>query len=99
MGWETVERTEGFICYSVLSDCLRIEEIFIHPDFRNKGFGSSFILLTEAIAKERGLKWLWAQVWSHSSGASDTITKAIKIGFRVVDTQGRAIILTKELGA
>lgn len=98
MGWEILERTEGFVCWSVSGDYLRVEEVYVVPEQRGRGFAADLVRYVEEIARQKELKGLWTQVWARGPGCSDTLAKAIKVGFKVTGTENGAIIMTKEFG-
>lgn len=98
MGWETISRDEGFVCYSLSAPYCRIEEIYVTPKRHGKGHCSEMLREVEKIAKGAGMIGFWAQVWAHGPTSSDTLAKALSLGFKVIGTEGRAIIMTKEFG-
>lgn len=98
MGWEFLERPEGFLCWSRSAPYLRIEEIYVLPELRGKGFGADLVRYVEEIARQEGMQGLWTQVWAHGESSTSALTAAIRCGFRVRRNEGGAIILTKEFG-
>lgn len=98
LGWETISHDDGFVCYSFSAPYCRIEEIYVVPKRRGKGYGSEMVREVEKIAKAAGYGHLWTQVLSRSLTSTDTLAKALSYGFKVTETANGAIIMTKEIG-
>lgn len=98
LGAEVIERPEGFVAFRSVGTYMAVVEVFIAPEMRGQKLSSDLIRFVEERARQEKLQGLWTQVWAHGPGASETLSKAIHLGFRVIDTDGKAIIMTKEFG-
>jgi len=63
------DRMVAALTANCLWDWLYVDELFVEPTFRKKGFGRRLMETAERYAKERDLSgiWLWTQSWQAES--------------------------------
>lgn len=92
------ETEHGFLTYNKRDDILQLEEIYIKPEYRRKGFASKFYKEAERIGREMDCKELKGSIIIGSSNAEGSMICLLKNDFKLHYTDGFIIYLRKEIG-
>jgi GNAT superfamily N-acetyltransferase len=95
LGQESKEFDNGFITYSINGDNCSIHELYVKPQARKSGLGSSMVEAVEDEAKINGCKKLWATVIVESNNATEALEFHIKMGGKVVSAHNGVIVTSK----
>jgi len=97
-GLESIEIKEGFVTFKYLNEleCF-IESLFIIPEKRKKGFGT--LLGDEVVkqAKEKGRKYLTANVDLRTNGAGDSMKVLLCYKMKPYKANGDMVSFIKEI--
>lgn len=96
-GHELIENDFGFITYEVGKDCVHIHDLWVDPDFRDKGYGSNLVGEVVKQGKMNGCSYLSACVQLNTNNLTDTLKAQLHYGFLVVGGNEKEIKLAKEI--
>ena len=94
LGWRVIEIEAGFICYDIRPPLASVEEIYIRPDQRGKGFASRLADKVVEIAKEEGAHTLFASIIPGVNGAEHSLMTQLKYGFKLhsINADGKLLL-------
>lgn len=96
-GHELIENDFGFITYEVGKDFVHIHDLWVDPDFRDKGYGSNLVAEVIKKGKMNDCKYLTACVQLNANNLTDTLKAQLHYGFLVVGANENEIKLIKEI--
>jgi GNAT superfamily N-acetyltransferase len=96
-GNECLEYDWGFIEYAIRPPFLCIESMYIKPEVRGSGKTQELVEGVTRIAKERGIKELWARVSLPTAGSNLALKIGLHMGGVVQVAENGCIILTKRI--
>ena len=97
-GNSVIEEDFGFIEYKVVLPFMRIELMWIKPEFRLSGKGRELCDRVTQLGREAGATTLWSEVQVHTFNATESLAAALAYGFQVRVANAGSIILTKDIG-
>jgi GNAT superfamily N-acetyltransferase len=97
-GKYTVESDRGFLTYSFFEDKCYLENLFVHPDYRNTHEASKMADKVAEIAKTKGCKKLIGSVVPSTRNSDDSIKVLQAYGFKLDSSTNNYIIFTKDIG-
>ena len=96
-GVETISDEHGFICYKIHGEECYLEDIFVIPEYRERGVGSDLLIKAEALAKEAGCKFLSSCIRPTESTATLSMKAHLAKGFRIYSSFENRILMIKEI--
>lgn len=96
-GSSVIEEPWGFIEYRLAPPVMRIESLYILPEYRKTNKGSELANRVTLLAWDAGATHLWAQVWVGALNATDSLKAILAYGFQITAAQNDCIILTKDI--
>ena len=94
---DILETEKGFATYSFFEDSVYIEDIFVHPDYRNTNEASDMADEIGKIAKEKGYKKMIGSVVPGHKGSTTSIKVLLAYGFKLDGVNNNFILLKKDL--
>jgi GNAT superfamily N-acetyltransferase len=93
-----VEDHRGFAVYSFVSeDQCYIQDIYVHPTYREYGIASSFANQIAQMAKERGCTKLLGSVCPEAKNSTESMQVLLAYGFKLASCKDNFILFIKEL--
>lgn len=96
-GRETIENENGFIVFLFKGEECYLEDIYVLPEKRLSGIGSSLFAMAEERARQQGCKFLSSQIIPSEAQATGSMAAHLAKGFRIYAAQNNRIIMFKEL--
>lgn len=96
-GTECVEDAHGFMTFKIQGEECYIEDAFIVPSQREKGFGSELLSAIEKRAKEAGCKYLTSRIRPSETFATVSMRAQLARGFKIFASFENRIVMIKEL--
>lgn len=97
-GIETLKHEDkGFAAYSFHNDECYIRDIYVVPEARKENIAAKMADEIEAIAKERGCKFLSGTVYTQFPGATVSATAMIKVGFEIHSSEPNKIVFLRRI--
>ncbi len=93
-----MERQEGFITYSIGTDNIYIEEIFVQKEFRRTGVGSEMADSIAEMAKAKGFTKILGSVCPSAKYSTESIKALLAYGFKIDSSTNNFILLSKNIG-
>lgn len=94
---DSIEVVGAFINYSLLDDCLFINDLFVDESYRRTGIASELILQVEEIAISKGLMKIRTSVDPKLAGATESLKTALASRGKLLGIFDGQIILEKIL--
>lgn len=76
-----VEKDFGFFSYSILPDCIFLEDVWIEPDKRKSGLSKGLYLELENVARQNGKHFILARITLDSKVIPGNIKFALAMDF------------------
>ena len=96
MDCDVLENETGFITYRIIGQECFIADMYVPARLRTAGKGRSLVGELEEIAKLKGCKFISATIYLKDGGASNTLTAALLVGFRVIAADQGVLTIIKE---
>lgn len=96
-GVETVSDEHGFLCYKIHGEECYLEDIFILPEYRQRGIGSDLLDKVTEIAKEAGCRFLSSCIRPSESTSTLSMKAHLSKGFRIYSSHENRILMIKEI--
>ncbi len=96
-GKEIVEDNQGFATYTFVHDGVYIQDLFVHPDFRQKGAASRYADQIAEIAKSKGYSKMYGSVCLSAKSCDDSLKVLQAYGFKLAHYDGGLLFMVKEL--
>lgn len=96
-GKEIVEDAQGFATYCYLSDGVYIQDLYVDPDFRQKGCASKYADQVAEIAKAKGYTKMYGTVMPSASNSTDSLKVLLAYGFKLQSAAQNGIVLVKDI--
>ena len=96
-GHQLYEDDTGFITFEVNQRSIHIHNLWVDPDYRHKGHGSSLVEKVIENHRTDKTKYLTAQVQLNSKNVTESLKAQLHYGFYVVGADENAIKLAKEI--
>ena len=97
-----VEKEHGFFTYTIVNEEeFLISDMFMEESKRGRGEGLSLAREAEAMAREKGCKFLSCNIWpkEHTIAHTNWLLLAyMRFGFSLVSVKDGALIMVKGLG-
>lgn len=99
----TVVNTEnGFITYKVCGEEFVIQDVYVDPDKRKQGSGRAMLTQLEAMAREKGCKFVTGMCFKQNDDTdfekfNQKLYTMLSVGLKVCLIQGNHVILKKYL--
>ena len=87
----------GFLVYHIAEETCVLEEIYIEPQYRRQGRASKYYKQMETLALEAGCDELKGSIVIGTNNAEESMNCLFKNGFKLSNTEGVLIYLTKQL--
>jgi hypothetical protein len=97
-GAKILEENSNFVVYRINGFECFIMEFYISEESRRAGKAREFISRLESIASENDCTHITGDIFLEANGAQDALISALLIGFKVVNTNGKVLIIAKEVG-
>ena len=91
--YETLEVDDGFVVFSKGDKVWMIQEMFVKPESRVNGVGTSLLNCVISMAQESGAKGIGAFIWTTANNAETVLQAALSRGFRCVDADAGKITI------
>lgn len=92
------ETEHGFLTYNKRDEILQLEEIYIKPESRRKGYASKFYKEAENIGLEMDCKELKGSIIIGTNNSEGSMICLLQNGFKLHYTDGIMIYLNKRIG-
>ena len=92
------ENEHGFLTYNKNDTVLRLEEIYIKPEYRRKGLATSFYNKMEEIGKELKCTELMGSIIIGTNNSEGSMMCLLKNKFKLYYTDGTMIYLHRTIG-
>lgn len=96
-GKETLEDAHSFITYKVLGEEMYIADLYVRPGKRHAKFVGKINARLEAVAKQKGCKYLTCSIWKNAKNGVACLGPILKSGFTFVKEIGNDLYFAKEL--
>ena len=96
-GNEVIETPWGFIEYYISLPFLKIEAIYVLPDFRKSHLGSKLADMVASIGRKAGATHMMAQVQRNTLNWQESLAAVKGYGFKVQSDRNNTIMLIKSL--
>ncbi len=98
-GVDSIIRDEGFATYKINGEECYIQDIFVYPDYRQKGIASEMADDIARIAISKGCKYLTGSVDTTTNKAHESVLVLFAYGFKIHSAVQYGIFFRKDLGA
>lgn len=95
---EVLETIEGFAVYAIIKEECYIRDIYIQPEYRQKGAASKIADAIAIIAKEKGCKILTGSVDPIAKGSTESLKVLLGYQMSLHSISNGLIFFTKVLG-
>lgn len=97
LGKHIIENEKGFATYYFVNDGCYIEDIFVHPDFRNQGVAATMADVISDCARAKGCRKLYGSVVPSANGSTDSMKVLLAYGFVINSSAENFIAMVKGL--
>jgi GNAT superfamily N-acetyltransferase len=87
----------GFAAYSISGEECYIQDIHVVKEAREQGIAAKLADRIEAIAKEKGCKYLTGTVVPSTAGATVSALAMIKVGFEIYSSEPNKIVFLRRI--
>lgn len=94
---EIIEEDHGFIMFYAEGECLFINDMYVIPEKRQSGYGTSLVERAIAWGRDQGCTYVTTTIHSRSKCASEALKGALAIGFRVATSPRPELIMLVRL--
>lgn len=96
-----LEKDQGFALYKELSyygeRAVYIQDIYVHPDFRDQDIASQMSEEIQEIARQDGIKYLLGTVVPSAKGSHASMQVLIAHGMKLVSSENDLLWFVKEI--
>lgn len=92
-----IEVEHGFISYSLLPECIYLEDIWIAPEHRKSGLGLELVEQAEVIGRAEGKPFSLAVVNLENPVAATSLKAHLAVGFLPFSAEGNKIWLKRSI--
>jgi hypothetical protein len=96
-GFDIIESDEGFATYKIMDKECYIRDIYIKPEFRDKGLTIQMLSKISKIAKEQNCDHLSGSVDTNCKFSTENTKSMILAGFKILKNTFSMIMFIKEL--
>lgn len=93
-----IEYEWGFISYSILPDCIYLEDVYVVPKRRREGLALRLVEEAEAHGVEAGRKFSMAVIRLENKGHTESLKAHLEVGFVPYLTENGKIWLNRKIG-
>ncbi len=76
-----IEKEWGFISYSLMEDCIYLEDVFVIPERRKEGLALRLVEEAEAVGRAAGRKFSMAVIRLENRGHAESLKAHLTVGF------------------
>jgi len=96
---DVIKHEHGFALIKPLNNALYIQDIYVMPEYRQKGAAKSMLHWVEGLAKEKGYGHVLGSCDPVAKGATVSMKAMLACGFELQACDGGLIYLIKSVGA
>jgi GNAT superfamily N-acetyltransferase len=94
---EVYETSKGFAVYTITAQTIYIQDIWVHPEHRNKHVATNIADAVVVIAIERGCTQMVGSVCPTAKNAHQSLQILLSYGMRLMSSQNNIIFFSMEL--
>lgn len=87
----------GFVHYRINPDNIFLQDMFVQPELRLRGYGKYIISEMEKEARKQGKKHVVVGVWTAAKNSNDSLRAALAAGFKLMSQDNDTIYLSKSI--